>query len=79
MNQTKYILVTWPESQELMTNLGFMNVFLYRIFVVMLNVVVQHTWFLKKDIKNCMEQLSDVIIVSVLDEEYADSWFDFNN
>ena len=23
--------------------------------------------------------LSDVIIVSVLDEEYADSWFNFNN
>lgn len=22
---------------------------------------------------------SDVIIVSVLDEEYADSWFNFNN
>lgn len=23
--------------------------------------------------------LSDVIIVSVLDEEYADSWFNFND
>ena len=22
---------------------------------------------------------SDIIIVSVLDEEYADSWFNFNN
>lgn len=24
-------------------------------------------------------ELSDVIIVSVLDEEYADSWFNFDN